>query len=62
MIFICKDSGNACVIELDVLVGHAHEVHGRILGDERVEGVGDELGDFALKGKVLVWDYIYVLR
>lgn len=49
LILICKDGGNACVVELDVLVGHAHEVHGRVLGDERVEGVGDELGDFALR-------------
>jgi hypothetical protein len=59
LILICKDSGNARVVKLDVLVGHAHEVHGRVLGDERVQGVGDELGDFALWGRVLVWDYIY---
>jgi hypothetical protein len=33
-------------------------VHGRVLGDERVEGVGDELGDFALRKGVSMGLYI----
>lgn len=48
LVAVRKDGRHASVVELDVLVGHTHEMHGSILGHEGREGLGDEMGDFAL--------------
>jgi hypothetical protein len=48
LVLVRQDGGHASVVELDILIGHADEVHGGVLGHQGDEGFGDELGDFAL--------------
>jgi hypothetical protein len=52
LVLVREDGRHAGVVELDVLVGDAHEVHGGVLGHERGQGVGDGSGDGALRACV----------
>jgi len=49
LVLVREDGGHAGVVELDGFVVDAHEVHGGVRGHERREGVGDDLGDGALR-------------
>lgn len=50
LVAVGEDGGHAGVVELDILVVHAHEMHGSVFGHEGCEGIRNDLGDGALRG------------
>ena len=44
LVFVCEDSGDACIVELDVFVVDSDEVNRGVRGHERCEGIRDDLG------------------
>lgn len=48
LVLVREDGGGAGAVELDVLVGDTDEVDGGVCSDEGFEGLGDDLGYFAL--------------
>lgn len=60
LVLVCEDSGHAGVVELDVLVVHAHEVNGGVGWDEGCQSVRDDLGDGTLC--LLVYARVEILK